>query len=121
MTTTVVRIEHPVPDYETWKREAFDRDPVGREASGVRRYRVLRAGATPATVAVDLEFDQRGAAEAFEARLTELWRGARERFGWRELPQARIFELAAARGYADEQPNPRGNPAMRRRAQSSAS
>ena len=37
MGTTVVRVEHPVPDYEIWKREAFDRDPLGRERSGVRQ------------------------------------------------------------------------------------
>ena len=43
-TTVVVRVEHPVPDYELWKREAFDRDPLGRASSGVRRHRVLRRG-----------------------------------------------------------------------------
>jgi hypothetical protein len=31
----VLRIEHPVPDYDAWK-EAFDNDPVGREQGGVR-------------------------------------------------------------------------------------
>lgn len=35
----VLRIEHPVPDYEAWKR-TFDRDPLGRSRSGVRRYRI---------------------------------------------------------------------------------
>jgi hypothetical protein len=99
--TWVLHIEHPVPDYEAWKRDAFDRDPVGREANGVRRYRVLRTGATPTTVAVELEFDDRQAATAFQARLTDLWRGTGDRFEWRELPEARIFELAAAEGYAD--------------------
>ena len=36
-TIVVVRVEHPVPDYEIWKRDAFDRDPLGRAPSGVRR------------------------------------------------------------------------------------
>ena len=53
--TVVVRVEHPVPDYETWKREAFDRDPLGRGRSGVRRHRVLRQGDGPSLVAVELQ------------------------------------------------------------------
>ena len=38
----ILRIEHAVPDFESWKA-AFDGDPIGRERSGVRRYRVMRA------------------------------------------------------------------------------
>lgn len=37
----ILRIEHPVSDFDGWKM-VFDSDPVGREKSGVRRYRVLR-------------------------------------------------------------------------------
>ena len=37
----ILRIEHPVPDYDAWK-EAFDSNPISREHSGVRRYRILR-------------------------------------------------------------------------------
>ena len=37
----ILRIEHPVSNFDGWK-QAFDSDPVGREKSGVRRYRVLR-------------------------------------------------------------------------------
>src|SRR4051812_32639743 len=55
-TIVVVRVEHPVPDYEIWKREAFDQDPLGRAPSGVRRHRVLRRGERPSRVAVELEF-----------------------------------------------------------------
>jgi hypothetical protein len=40
--TAILRIEHPVADFERW-RHAFDSDPVGRERGGVRRYRVMRA------------------------------------------------------------------------------
>ena len=29
----ILRIEHPVPDYDAWKA-AFDSDPIGRERSG---------------------------------------------------------------------------------------
>jgi hypothetical protein len=39
-----------------WKA-AFDSDPVGREKSGVRRYRVLRPVDDPNYVMIELEFD----------------------------------------------------------------
>jgi hypothetical protein len=94
--TIVLRIEHPVPDYDAWKREGFDRDPIGRARGGVRRYRVLRAGDRPALVAVELEFDDRAAAESFASALRELWGRVTDRFGWRELPEVRLFELADA-------------------------
>jgi hypothetical protein len=95
----VLRIEHTVPDFELWKREGFDRDPIGREQNGVRRYRVLRSDGDPAVAAIELEFDSLGAAESFAAALTEMWRRVSDRFGWRELPKARIFELAETGEY----------------------
>jgi hypothetical protein len=98
-TASVLRIEHAVPDYEIWKREGFDRDPIGRERKGVRRYRVLRASDNPDLVAIELEFESYAAAEAFAEALTEMWPRVRDRFDWRELPEARIFELAAAEEY----------------------
>jgi hypothetical protein len=97
--TSVVRVEHSVPDYEAWKREAFDHDPLGRERSGVRRYRVLRADDDPGLVAIELEFDSRSLATAFVGELAGLWRGVAERFGWTEAPKVRIFELSAAEEY----------------------
>jgi hypothetical protein len=97
--TIVIRVEHPVPDYDAWKREAFDRDPLGRARSGVRRHRVLHRGGSPALVSVDLEFDDRAAAEAFAAELRDMWGRVRERFGWRELPEAEVFELVESQEY----------------------
>jgi len=97
--TVVVRVEHPVPDYATWKREAFDRDPLGRGRSGVRRHRVLRRGDGPSLVAVELEFADRAAAESFASALREMWGRVRDRFEWRELPEAQIFELTESEEY----------------------
>ncbi len=37
---SILRIQHPVVDLGAWK-QAFDSDPVGRQKSGVRRYRVM--------------------------------------------------------------------------------
>jgi hypothetical protein len=69
---TVLRIEHPVPNYEAWK-VAFDADPVGREKSGVRRYRILRAMDDPNYVMIDLEFDTEGEAETLLASMRVIW------------------------------------------------
>ena len=50
-------------------------------------------------VAIELEFDDREAAESFAAALREMWGRVRDRFGWRELPEARIFELTESEDY----------------------
>jgi hypothetical protein len=86
---TILRIEHPVPDFNRWK-EAFDSDPIGRQRSGVRRHRVMRAVDDPNYVMIDLEFDSRGEAEAMLGALRELWR--RVEGTVMRNPQARIVE-----------------------------
>ena len=68
----IVRIEHPVPDFATWKR-VFDRDPLGREGAGVRRYRVLRPVDDSHFVFVDLEFEARAEAERMRRALETMW------------------------------------------------
>ena len=67
----ILRIEHPVSDYDAWKA-AFDSDPIGRERSGVRRYRIMRPTDDPSHVMLDLEFDNFGEAEAVKAALGEV-------------------------------------------------
>jgi hypothetical protein len=84
----VLRIEHGVRDFDTWKK-AFDSDPVGRETGGVRSYCVLRAEDDPNYALIDLEFDDASSAESFLARLHGLW-GRVE--GLTE-PKARIVEV----------------------------
>ena len=66
----ILRIEHPVSDYDAWKA-AFDSDPIGRERSGVRRYRIMRPTDDPSHVMLDLEFDSLGEAEAVRAALED--------------------------------------------------
>ena len=90
----ILRIEHPVPDFDAWK-EAFDDDPIGRERSGVRRYRVLRPTDDPNYVMIDLEFDSASEAEAVEAALRELW----GRVDVMHSPQARIVEAVEIKEY----------------------
>ena len=89
----VLRIEHGVRDFDAWK-QAFDSDPIGREAGGVRRgYRVLRADDDPNHALIDLEFDDPSTAEAFLGSLRQLW-GRVE--GLTE-PKARIVEVVERR------------------------
>lgn len=67
-----LRIEHVIRDYHMWKA-VFDRDPAGREKSGVRRYRISRPVDDPNYVIVDLDFDDIAAAEAFAASMIVIW------------------------------------------------
>jgi hypothetical protein len=93
---TILRIEHPVRDYETWKK-AFDADPVGRERSGVRRYWVMRPVDDPAYVLIDLEFDSPREAEALLSNMRMVW----ERVSGTIMsdPQARIVESVENQEY----------------------
>jgi hypothetical protein len=94
----IVQIEHPVRDYETWKA-AFDRDPIDRQASGVRRYRIFRPIDDPLYITVDLEFDSLSEAEACEAALQALWRSPQAAPALGGTPRARIVEAVEAHEY----------------------
>lgn len=94
----VVQLEHPVRDFETWKA-AFDRDPVHREASGVRQYQIYRPVGDPNYIAVDLEFDTQGEAEAFKSALEELWRSPQAAPALGGPPQARIVDVVETKRY----------------------
>ncbi len=86
----MLRIEHPVPNFEGWKK-AFDSDPVGRERSGVRRYQISRAVDNPNYVMIDLEFDTVAQAEALLAAMRGVW--SRVEGTIMMDPQARIVEM----------------------------
>lgn len=92
-----LQIQHAVRDFEAWKR-AFDSDPVGRERGGVRRYRILQAADDPNFVVIELDFDSTGEAEAFGAKLRELWGRAGDELGL-VGPQARVFDAVEAKAY----------------------
>ncbi len=93
---SILRIEHPVAEYQTWKG-AFDSDPVGREKSGVRRYRILRPIDDPNYVMIDLEFDTPAEAEALLAAMRVVW--DRVPGIITSTPQARIVEAAETKEY----------------------
>ncbi len=92
----VLRIEHPVPDFDAWK-EAFDSDPVGRKQSGMRSYRISRPTDDHTYVMIDLDFDGSSEAEAFLAKLRELWARVQGRI--MESPRARIVEVVESNEY----------------------
>jgi hypothetical protein len=92
----IVRIEHPIPDFDGWKR-AFDSDPVGREKSGVRRYQILRPIDDQKFVMIDLEFDTLGQAEAFLTAMRAVW--GRVEGTIVMSPQARIVEAVETKAY----------------------
>jgi hypothetical protein len=92
-----LRIEHRVADFDGWK-EAFDRDPAGREQSGVRRYRISRAIDEPNYVMIDLEFDSASQVEGLLAAMRDVWRVV-EPAGLVAGPQARIVETIEVKEY----------------------
>ncbi len=92
----IVRIEHPVPDFDGWKK-AFDSDPVGREKSGVRRYRILRPIDDPLYVLIDLELDTLSQAEALLAAMRVVWGRVEGKIIMG--PRARIVEEMESREY----------------------
>lgn len=92
----ILRIEHPVPDFDGWK-QAFDSDPVGRERSGVRRYRILHDMDNPNYVMIDLEFDSKAEAEALLAAMRGIW--SRVQGQIMRDPQARIVEVVESKEY----------------------
>lgn len=86
----VLRIEHPVPDFEGWKA-AFDDDPVGRKQMGVRRYQVLKDVDDPNYVMIDLEFGTKSEAEALLAAMRKVWNQVEGKVVWKA--QTRIAEV----------------------------
>ena len=92
----ILQIEHPVSDYDGWKK-AFDSDPAGREASGVRGYRIARPLEDPHYVRIDLELDTAEEAEALLAKLRPVW--ARFEGTVMSNPQTRIIEVVEMKEY----------------------
>lgn len=89
-----LQIEHEITDFGVWKA-AFDRDPVNRAASGVTAHRVGRPVDDPHSVVVELDFEERGQAEALLANLqTRVWNSSDLSPALRGAPKTRILESA---------------------------
>jgi hypothetical protein len=92
----ILRIEHPVPNFEAW-RKAFESDPVGRQKSGVRRFRILRPIDDTKYVMIDLEFDTASQAESLLAAMRDVW--GRVDGKVMTNPRARIVETVETKEY----------------------
>lgn len=92
----ILHIEHEVADFNTWKRNAFDPDPLGRAKSGVRRHRISQSADDPNFVMIELEFANMAEAEAMQAALRNLWRSPLAQIG---SPSSRIIETVEAKEY----------------------
>lgn len=92
----ILQIEHEVPNYEYWK-QAFESDPIDRQKSGVRRYRIARQANSPNLVIIDLEFETMEDAENTLDKLRKLW----PRVEGKVImgPQARILEIVETKEY----------------------
>ncbi|MGZ3854571.1 MAG: hypothetical protein ACXVBX_17375 [Flavisolibacter sp.] len=86
----VLQIEHPVPNYDGWKK-AFESDPVGRRQGGVVGYSIFKTTGAPQCVIVDLEFAVQEQAEAFLESLKKLWGTVEGTI--MNSPKARILEV----------------------------
>ena len=84
-----VRIEHPIKSFEAWKN-AFDRDPVDRKGSGVRRYQVLRPVDDPSFIMIDLDFETDNEATSFVAAMRRVWASAQAAPALGGAPRATI-------------------------------
>ena len=89
MTTMV--IEHPVADFEAWKR-AFDSDPLGRARHGIERYVIYRSAEDARFVVVTLEFASRDQALLYLPRLRDLWNQVAPKLGMGTSPVARVLD-----------------------------
>ena len=87
----ILQIEHPVPDFNGWKK-AFDSDPLNRRGSGVKSYRIFRVADDPNQVVIELEFDDLDKATDMNEALKQLWN--RVQGSVINNPQSRILETA---------------------------
>ncbi|HUR67404.1 MAG TPA: hypothetical protein VMZ03_13720 [Chitinophagaceae bacterium] len=92
----ILQIEHRVPNFDGWKK-IFDNDPIGRERSGVKRYRIYRPVDDPNYAIIDLEFDTLNQAETALKALKALW--GKMDGSVMTNPKARIVELAESKEY----------------------
>lgn len=91
--TATLHIEHPVRDFDAWKR-TFDGFHDFRVEHGVRSYRVARGLDADAHVAIDLVFDSADAAGTFRRLLVErVWTAQQAADVLAGAPSAVVLDL----------------------------
>jgi hypothetical protein len=87
-----LHIEHGIRDFGLWK-QAFDRDPLDRAASGVVRHRISRRVDDSHYVVVELDFANLNQAEEVLSNLqTKVWNSSAASPALHGAPQTRILE-----------------------------
>lgn len=94
----ILHIEHAIRDFDTWKK-AFESDPAGRERSGVRRYQISRPIDDPNYVMIDLAFESTTIAEAFLAKMRQVWQSTPAMAALTDSPRTRIVEVVESKEY----------------------
>ena len=92
----LLRIEHPIINYEGWKN-AFDNDPAGRQKAGVLQYQILRPTDDINYIIIDLEFKTRSEAESLLAAMQIIWGRVEGKIIMN--PKARILEILETQKY----------------------
>lgn len=86
----ILQIEHSILNYNAWK-QAFEKDPLNRKASGVRSYKIIRPTDNEKYLFVWLEFDNVSSAEAMIKKLHALFKNGMETIMMR--PKIRLLQL----------------------------
>ncbi|GAC1375203.1 MAG: hypothetical protein NVS2B15_22880 [Pseudarthrobacter sp.] len=90
-----LHIEHGIKDFGMWK-QAFDRDPLNRAASGVVSHRISRPVNDSHYIVVELDFDNLNQAEQLLSNLqAKVWNSAAASPALQGAPQTRILEREA--------------------------
>lgn len=93
-----LRIEHGITDFRTWQ-QAFDGFADARAKAGVRGFAIRQPVGDDKYLAIDLEFDTTGQAEAFERFLHgQVWSSSASAPALDGTPTTQIFELVRAEG-----------------------
>lgn len=93
--TAILHIEHPITDFDTWKK-AFDQFADQRAAAGVRRHHLQRPHDDDQFIVIDLEFDTTEAAERFLSFLrNQVWSNRDRSPALAGAPTTRILEPVA--------------------------
>ena len=83
---------HGVEDFEVW-RAAFNRDPVGLSAIGVRHHRIYRPMDDPNYVIVELDVETVEAVDAILSAAGELWNTNGESPALTSAPTVKVLTL----------------------------
>ncbi len=90
---TTLRIEHEISDYGIWKT-AFDSFAAARAQAGVDGIAIRQPVDDPRYVLLDLEFETRSRAEAFEQFLQQhVWSSPTSAPGLAGEPRTRILDV----------------------------